>query len=106
MKSGELGRADVVSAPEPFQKAVNIDDRPPFPSVLTYDAKAWRYIPKNTGRDILFWNVGQNPTLNDESVYARTSSFRDWGDLSDFKRPIRDNKETVVAHPRVGANVG
>jgi hypothetical protein len=101
MKSGEIGRADIVSAPEPFQKAVKEDDRPPFPSVLTYDAKAWRYIPKNTGRDILFWNVGQNPTLNDESIYDRTNSYRDWGDLRDYRRLPKTNKKAVVSHPRV-----
>ena len=101
MKSGEIGRADIISAPEPFTKAVKVEDRPPFPSVLSYDAKAWRYIPKNTGRDILFWNVGQSPTLNDESIYARTSSFREWGDLSDYGRLPKDNDEAVVTHPRV-----
>ena len=101
MKSGELGRADVISAPEPFTKAIRFDDQPPFPSVLTYDAKAWRYIPKNTGRDILFWNVGQSPTLNDESIYARTSSFREWGDLTDYGRLPKDNKKTLVTHSRL-----
>ena len=101
MKSGEIGRADIISAPEPFQKAVCTDDYPPFPSVLTYDAKAWRYIPKNTGRDILFWNVGQSPTLKDESIYGRISSFREWGDMRDYGRVPKTNKKAVVAHSRV-----
>jgi hypothetical protein len=86
MKSGEIGRADIISAPEPFQKAVKEDDRPPFPSVETYDAKCWRYIPKNTDRNILFWNVGTNPVLRDETLYTRVSSFREWGDLRDLKK--------------------
>lgn len=101
MKSGEIGRADIISAPEPFQKAINMDDRPPFPSVPTYDAKAWRYIPKNTGRDILFWNVGQSPTLQDESIYGRVSSYREWGDMSDYRCVPKVNKKAVVAHSRV-----
>lgn len=101
MKSGEIGRADIISAPEPFQRAINMDDRPPFPSVPTYDAKAWRYIPKNTGRDILFWNVGQSPTLQDESIYGRVSSYREWGDMSDYGRVPKVNKKAVVAHSRV-----
>jgi hypothetical protein len=88
MKSGEIGRADIISAPEPFQKAVKEDDRPPFPSVETYDAKCWRYIPKNTGRNILFWNVGTNPILRDETLYTRVNSFREWGDMSDYKKKI------------------
>ena len=101
MKSGEVGRADIISAPEAFTKAIPIDDRPPFPSVPTYDAKAWRYIPKNTDRDILFWNVGQSPTLNDESIYARVNSYREWGDMRDYKRLPKTDKKAVVAHSRV-----
>jgi hypothetical protein len=103
MKSGELGRADVISAPEPFTKSVAIDDRPPFPAVHNYDSKAWRYIPKNTDRDILFWNVGQNPTLIDESVYATTNSFREWNDYRDLRKNL---PKDVKPHARVGALVG
>ena len=51
---------------------------PPFPSIGTYDAKAWRYIPKNTGRNILFWNVGSEPILQDETLYNTVDSYRDW----------------------------
>ena len=39
MKAGELGRAEVISAPEPFSKKVRPEDMTPFPSVPTYDAK-------------------------------------------------------------------
>jgi len=102
MKAGELGKAQVISAPEQFTQAVKGDDIPPFPTVLTYDAKAWRYIPKNTGRDILFWNVGQNPTLNDESIYVRTNSYREWGDNRDLSR---DHKTATMAFVRMGENV-
>ena len=78
MKAGELGRAKVISAPEPFTKSIKEEEMPPFPSIGTYDAKAWRYIPKNSGKNILFWNVGSEPILQDESLYETIDSYRDW----------------------------
>lgn len=78
MKAGESGRANIISAPEPFTKSIKEEDMPPFPSIGTYDAKAWKYIPKNTGKDILFWNVGGEPTLEDESLYDSIKSYRKW----------------------------
>ncbi len=93
LKAGELGRADVLSAPEQFTQAVKGDDIPPFPSVETYDAKCWRYIPKNTGRDILFWNVGKNPTLLDESLFSKVNSFREWGDTRDYETSIENETQ-------------
>ena len=78
MKGGELGRAKVISAPEPFTKSIKEEEMPPFPSIGTYDAKAWRYIPKNSGKNVLFWNVGSEPILQDESLYETVNSYRDW----------------------------
>ena len=78
MKAGELGRAEVISAPEPFTKSIKEEEMPPFPSIGTYDAKAWRYIPKNSGKNVLFWNVGSEPILQDESLYETVDSYRDW----------------------------
>ena len=78
MKDGEVGHDRIISAPEPFQKAIKESEMPPFPSVATYDAKCWRYIPKNSGRDILFWNVGTEPVLKDESIYETVDSYRKW----------------------------
>ena len=78
MKGGELGRAKIISAPEPFTKSIKEEEMPPFPSIGTYDAKAWRYIPKNSGKNILFWNVGSEPILQDESLYETVDSYRDW----------------------------
>jgi len=101
MKAGEIGRAEIISAPEPFTKAIKPDEEPPFPSVNTYDGKAWRYIPKNTGRNILFWNVGQEPVLNDDTIYDRIDSAREWGNMLDFK----NNPTRSESHLRVGANV-
>ena len=78
MKAGESGRAKLISAPEAFTKAIKRDEMPPFPSIGTYDAKAWRYIPKNTNKDILFWNVGAEPLLQDETLYETVDSYRKW----------------------------
>ena len=101
MKAGEIGRAEIISAPEPFVKAIKPHEEPPFPSVNTYDGKAWRYIPKNTGRNILFWNVGCEPVLNDDTIYDKTQSAREWGDLRDWENNVKGN----LSHIRVGANV-
>ena len=77
MKKGEIGHDRIISHPLPFTTAIT-EDLPPFPSVETYDAKAWASVPKNTGRNILFWNVGANPTLKDETIYERIDSYRKW----------------------------
>lgn len=78
LKSGELGRADVISEPLQFTQAEKKENLPPFPSIDTYDGKVWKYIPKNTDRDILFWNVGTEPSLQDHTIYDRIDSYRDW----------------------------
>jgi hypothetical protein len=85
MQAGELGRANVISAPEPFLKSASKEDLPPFPTVGCYDAKAWKYIPKNSDRDILMWNVGADPVLLDETIYDQVNSYREWGDMGDFE---------------------
>jgi len=77
MKRGEIGHKNIISAPEPFTKEIK-ENLPPFPSVNTYDGKAWRYIPKNSRKDILFWNVGTEPILKDESLYTSINSYRKW----------------------------
>jgi len=78
LKAGELGRADVISEPLAFTASEKKQNLPPFPSIDTYDGKVWKYIPKNTGRDILFWNVGTEPSLQDHNIYDRIDSYRDW----------------------------
>lgn len=78
LKAGEAGPATIISEPLEFQQREKEELLPPFPCVETYDGKVWKYIPKNTGRDILFWNVGQNPVLQDETIYDRVNSVREW----------------------------
>jgi hypothetical protein len=78
LKAGELGRAEVISEPMPFQQSEKAENLPPFPCIDTYDGKVWKYIPKNTGKNVLFWNVGKEPVLNDPTIYERVNSYRDW----------------------------
>jgi hypothetical protein len=78
LKEGELGRAEVISEPLPFTTPEKPENLPPFPSIATYDAKVWKTIPKYSGRNILFWNVGGPPELKDPTIYTRIDSYRDW----------------------------
>lgn len=78
LKAGEAGPSTVISEPLEFQQREKDANLPPFPTVETYDGKVWKYIPKNTGKNILMWNVGQNPVLKDEGIYDRVNSYRDW----------------------------
>jgi len=78
LKEGELGRASVISEPLEFQVTEKKENLPPFPTVATYDGKVWKYVPKNTGRNVLMWNVGTDPVLKDETIYDRIDSYRDW----------------------------
>lgn len=78
LKAGEAGRANIISEPMEFVAAEKDANMPPFPTIATYDGKVWKYIPKNTGRDILMWNVGAEPVLQDHTIYDRVNSYRDW----------------------------
>lgn len=78
LKAGELGNAKVISESLPFTTPEKKENMPPFPTISTYDGKVWKFIPKNTGKDILFWNVGTEPELKDLSIYDRIDSYRDW----------------------------
>jgi hypothetical protein len=80
LKEGEAGSqvVELISDPSEFQTPEKKENLPPFPTVATYDGKVWKYIPKNTGRNILMWNVGTDPVLKDETIYERIQSYRDW----------------------------
>ena len=77
MKAGELGRAQVISERKAFTASEKTENLPPFPNIATYDGKVWKFIPKYSGKDILFWNVGKEPVLHDDTLYE-TESYRDW----------------------------
>lgn len=88
LQAGELGRSKVRSHPLPFNNPER-ECLPPFPSVDTYDAKAWLYArdikryPAGNEDDVLFWNVGKEPVLQDETIFNRVDSHREWERKSD-----------------------
>lgn len=53
---GDYGRAKTYRCEIPFNKPAKLI--PPFPSAITYDAKAWEYIKQHASPGALFWNVG------------------------------------------------
>ena len=65
MTEHEIGCAQFHRSPYAWKQAVPVQERPPFPSAVEYDAKAWMPMlnwyrtvrPVNSG-DVLFWNVG------------------------------------------------
>ena len=78
LQAGELGRAEVISEPLAFPQAEKKENMPPFPTVATYDAKVWKYIPKDGNKRRLMWNVGRDPILKDASIIVKTDSYRKW----------------------------
>lgn len=78
LQAGELGRAEVISEPLAFPQAEKKENMPPFPTVATYDAKVWKYIPKDGNKRRLMWNVGRCPVLLDSTIITRTNSWRPW----------------------------
>ncbi len=59
MAQHEIGRANLFISKYKFTQEVKGDDIPPFPSVPTYDAKAWAIIKEHAKPNALFWNVGK-----------------------------------------------
>ena len=55
----EMGRAETFRSKYKFHQECKKDERPPFPSSLTYDSKAWTFIKENASEGALFWNVGK-----------------------------------------------
>ena len=78
LQSGELGRAEVISEPLSFQQEEKEINLPPFPCIKSYDAKVWKYIPKNSGKNVLFWNVGKEPDLIDNTIFEKVQSNVPW----------------------------
>lgn len=55
----ERGRAETFLSKYKFNQECKESERPPFPSSLTYDSKAWEFIKKHASPGALFWNVGK-----------------------------------------------
>jgi hypothetical protein len=86
---GEKGRASIYSHPLPFTQSVKQDEAPPFPSVLSYDAKAWSFIREHASNNAWFWNVAAEPpdTIAVREGSSELKSNVDWGDMSAFDKP-------------------
>lgn len=84
MKAGELGKAKVISDPLEFAQSEKKENLPDFPTVNTYDGKAFKYAKEykknNPGKNVWFWNVGREPHLNNTELYKSVDSYRDWGE--------------------------
>jgi len=82
MKAGEVGHDRIISHPLPFTQGIKESDMPPFPCIAEYDAKGWKpaveYAAANPTRDVLFWNVGNEPTVKDVTIYDTVDSYRRW----------------------------
>ena len=82
LKAGELGKASVNSDALAFTTNEKKNNLPPFPTVGNYDAKVWKYIPKNEpSKNHWMWNVGKEPLLEDSTIFDRVDSYRDWGEI-------------------------
>lgn len=101
LAAGERGRAEIISAPEPFTTPAR-NTSAPFDIIPTYDLKAWREVPKHTDRDVLFWNVGGTVKVHDEAIYDEVDSQREWGNMSD----LEDHNATRLSHSRILSTVG
>ena len=55
----EQGRAETFKSDYKFHQECKEPERPPFPSSLTYDSKAWMFIKEHATKGSLFWNVGK-----------------------------------------------
>lgn len=55
----ERGRAETFLSKYKFNQDCKVSERPPFPSSLTYDSKAWKFIKEHASEGALFWNVGK-----------------------------------------------
>ena len=58
-KKQEQGTARCLRSKYKFQQECKKIERPPFPSSLTYDSKAWSFIKEKATKGALFWNVGK-----------------------------------------------
>ena len=59
MSDREIGRAKLYKSKYKFTDEVKEEEKPPFPSVPTYYAKAWSVMKEHAKPNALFWNVGR-----------------------------------------------
>jgi len=78
MKQGELGRTDIISEPLAFLSNEKKENLPPFNTIPSYDGKAWKYIPKNTNKNIWFWNVAGEIEKPQNFDKSKINSYKNW----------------------------
>tara|TARA_R110000868_G_scaffold73521_3_gene213174 strand:+ start:1914 stop:2798 length:885 start_codon:yes stop_codon:yes gene_type:complete len=82
IKEGERGIAWLESYPKPFYAPSKCFA--PFPSIPTYDLKAWELLQESGEEGCLFWNVAGEVSPQDPTLADRIDSQRGWHDLSDL----------------------
>lgn len=78
MKHGELGRTKIISEPLPFLKEEKQNNLPNFDTVPSYDGKGWKYVPKNTGKNVWFWNVAGKINCPENFDKSKINSYKEW----------------------------
>jgi hypothetical protein len=78
MKKGELGRTEIISEPLAFLQNEKEYNLPDFNTVPNYDGKGWKYVPKNTDRNVWFWNVAGNINMPINFDKSKINSYRNW----------------------------
>jgi len=78
MKAGELGRTKIISEPIGFHSKEKM--LPPFDTVENYDAKVWKYIPKDTNKNIWFWNVAKDVKCPNTFNKKLINSYKEWNE--------------------------
>ena len=61
-----------------FTRNEREENLPPFNTVRSYDAKGWKYVPKNSGRNVWFWNVAGKLEVPEGFNKSLINSYRDW----------------------------
>jgi hypothetical protein len=78
MKQGELGRTEIISEPLDFLKDEKKENLPEFNTVPSYDGKGWKYVPKNSNKNVWFWNVAGNINCPDNFDKSKINSWKSW----------------------------
>jgi hypothetical protein len=85
MHDGEIGRAVVISADQPFLAPAKV--QPPFPTTSNYDAKAWEPFTEVASPGSYFINVGSDESIEKKLHLvdkSKIDSNREWHDHRDL----------------------
>lgn len=87
IKSGERGRAEIISHDQQFNQDARL--MPPYPSASNYDAKVWEHVLAGAESGDFVWNVAGQVECVTTQLSHPISSQKDWGDLSDCTKSTR-----------------